>query len=298
MCIRDRVDPVQAHHFEQGVDQTEVAAEQVAEDEADRHQADHVGQQHGHPPPGGGPQLGVEQRGEEHRDDELRNAGEHEDADGVDQRVPELRVTEQRDVVLQPQERGGVVGEFPVVQRHVGRVEQREQPDHPEQDEERGDVEIRGVLDVPLAQALPERGARPRLAPVGLTATGTCPVRGFAPLADVQSGLGQCLPSFPEVVASGRTGAVKSAHSGQTGGTRLVRVPPVAQVCLGHLASFFAPSTACFQPSSGAVPCSTACRAGAITLSWMLPSCSPLNCARSTFLAWLANTCAVLGVTK
>src|SRR5204862_217093 len=61
-----------------------------------------------------------------------------------------------------------------------------------------------------------------------------------------------------------------------------------------HLAAFWAPSTACFQASSGLVPCSTAWSAELNTLSWMVPEAGPFGCAAGTFLACAANSAPVL----
>ncbi len=79
--------------------------------------------------------------GQQQRQQQLGNRRDHEDADGVEHRVPELVVHEQFGVVLEPDERL-VAGQLPVVQRDPGGEDQREDAEDREQDEIRRDEEV------------------------------------------------------------------------------------------------------------------------------------------------------------
>ena len=97
----DRVDADVAEH---GVDEAGLVGEQLAEDEADRDGRDDVGQQHAHAPEGARAQVRVEERREHDRDDQLGDRRQEEDAEGVAQALPEVRLLDDEQVVLEADE--------------------------------------------------------------------------------------------------------------------------------------------------------------------------------------------------
>ena len=74
---------------EQVVDQPVLFIERGGEDQRHGHRGDYVGHQHAHAPEGLRPNILVQHRRDEGRDDQLRDGGEQEDAEGVEQRIPE-----------------------------------------------------------------------------------------------------------------------------------------------------------------------------------------------------------------
>ncbi len=111
-------------------------------------------EQHAHPPEGLGAQVLVEDRREDDRDDDLRHRREHEDAERVEDRVPEELVREHVGVIREADPAARTLQQVPLAERDDEGVDEREQPDQAEQDEERGDVGVGARLDVEPAEAL------------------------------------------------------------------------------------------------------------------------------------------------
>src|SRR5690606_35329268 len=82
--------------------------------------------------------------------------GEHEDAEGVAQRVPEVSAGEDIDEVLRADELALTHDQVPVVDGHPPGVDQGEEPGDEEQDEEGREVEVGTEPEVPPAEPAPE----------------------------------------------------------------------------------------------------------------------------------------------
>ena len=89
----------------------------LREDDGDGDRGDDEGEQHAHAPERRGAQVLVEEGGDHEGDDQLRDRGEQEDAQGVEDRVPEERVAEDRDEVAEADELALALEQVPVVQR-------------------------------------------------------------------------------------------------------------------------------------------------------------------------------------
>ena len=135
----DRADPDPA---EQVVEQPVVAREELREDQRDGDERRHLREQDAHAEERPPAELGVEQVREREREQELGDSRDHPDPERVLDRVPEVRVVEERGVVVEPDEVRRRVEQVPVGQRHPRRVAEREQPEGAEDEEERADVEV------------------------------------------------------------------------------------------------------------------------------------------------------------
>ena len=137
------VDGVDPGHPEQPVDQARVPAEQLGEHERGRGHRRRVRHEHCDAEERAAAHPVVEQVREAEREQELRHGGEHADRERLEQGVVEGRVGEEPGVVVEADERHR--GAEPVaVQADPRGVDQREQPERGEQQEERGDVRVRG----------------------------------------------------------------------------------------------------------------------------------------------------------
>ena len=149
-------DRAEVERLEQVVDQAVLLVERAGEDEGHGDRGDDVGDQDTHAPEGLGADVLVEDRGDRDGGDQLRDGRQQEDADRVEERVPEERVGEFFDVVAEADPLAGTGEEVPVVQRDDEGVAEGEQPDQAEEDEERRYVEVGRGLDVEAAELLAE----------------------------------------------------------------------------------------------------------------------------------------------
>jgi len=149
-------DRLQADALQRGVDEAVPVTEQIREDERDGDGRDDVWQQHSHAPEGLRAQVLVEERGEEHREHHLRNAGEQEDAEGVAEGDPELRLAQHVGVLVESDPRPFAADLVPVHERDDRRIGDGEKPHDEEQQEERRNVEVRRELQVPAREARSE----------------------------------------------------------------------------------------------------------------------------------------------
>ncbi len=144
---------------EQRVDEAVLVAEHVAEDEGHGDGGHDVGEQHAHAPEGLGADVLVEHGRDEDREDQLRHARQQEDAEGVAEGDPELRLGEHVDVLVEADEGAAVAHQVPVHEGDDRGVRDGEAPGDREEDEERGDVEVGRALEIPAAQPVPEGDA-------------------------------------------------------------------------------------------------------------------------------------------
>ena len=91
--------------------------------------------------------------------DHLRNGAQQKDAEGVAQARPEIGLREHGREVVEADEVALATDQVPLVHRNPGRVHQGEQADDREENEERRDIEVRGELHIPVAEALVEGNA-------------------------------------------------------------------------------------------------------------------------------------------
>lgn len=163
---RERVglpaDRVEAEVLQEVVDEAVLLAEHVREDQGDGGGRDDVGQEHAHAPERLAADVLVQHGRDDDGGDQLRDGGEHEDAEGVEQGVPEELVLQHVHEVGEADEVALPFQEVPVVERDDERVDEGEETDEAEQDEERGDVEVRRRLDVEAAEAMAPRRLRRR----------------------------------------------------------------------------------------------------------------------------------------
>jgi hypothetical protein len=126
----DRVAAADARQRQDPVRHAAVAGEEHREQQSGGGHRGDVRQQHADPPPGGRPQPAVQQVGDDQREQQLRHRGQQEDAERVDQRVPEVVVGEQP---LEVGEAGPAgqrrIVQPPVPERHDPVEHDREQPE-------------------------------------------------------------------------------------------------------------------------------------------------------------------------
>ena len=96
----------------------------------------------------------VEHRGDEERGGELRHGAQEEDADGVEDRVPEELVAQHGGEVGEAHPFARALEQVPFAQRDHEGEDQREQTDQPEEQEERRHVEVGRRLDVEAGEPL------------------------------------------------------------------------------------------------------------------------------------------------
>lgn len=146
------VDRLEAHEPEDPVDQAGVAAEELTEHDRDGGHRGDDRRENAEPEQHQASQRPVQQTRDDQRDHQLRDGREHEQAERVPERVPEVGVRE-KPCVVGGSDKTRVSGEVPLAQGDPGRVAEREQPEHGEQQEERRHEEVRRSVHVQPAPA-------------------------------------------------------------------------------------------------------------------------------------------------